>query len=61
MYEGLMEKNVSGPHGVTAAQLSEQMHCGAAGVPLPQQRPPSPGGITALRAAVICFQRLYNA
>lgn len=40
--EGLMEKNVSGPHGVTAAQPSEQMHNGPAGGPLPQQRPPAP-------------------
>ena len=56
-----MEKDVSGPHGVTAAQPSEQMHNGPAGGPLLQQRPPSPGGDTAPRAAVICFQRLYNA
>ncbi len=56
-----MGKNVSGPHGVTAALPSEQIHYGPAGGPLPQQRPPSPGGSRALRAAVICFQRLYNA
>lgn len=33
---------MSGPHGVTAVQPSEQMHRGPAGGPLPRQRPSQP-------------------
>lgn len=38
----MMEKKISGPHGVTAAQPREQLHSGPAEGPLLKKRPSQP-------------------